>query len=688
MADFKQTIQEIKDRTDLRTVIPDVRKMGSNHMVCCPFHADSTPSMVVHKDYYLCYGCGASGDIISYFQTTIKCDFMEALRLAAIEAGVVLDDKLTEQVQKIVEERNQRLDALAHYQAKLEDSEKARQYLQSTRGLTEETIKYFGLGYRPDWDAIAIPMYGRAGHLDAISYRYLDPNNEQRYHHKNNMEWTKGSHLYNCRALEFEEGPIYVCEGMFDAMSIWQAGFRRVVAVMGGQLTDAHVRDFGDSTVVFIPDRKSEHDYDLFKKSVFRLRRAHDQLVIRVAMLPEGDANSVDPSVLTGAIESAESAELSILKADLERCGDRDAEYKLARKIATDIADPLTKDDIVAWLAGRWGKSVDVVRQALTRSDKTPVARVQTISDGLDAVEEREKQATLEGLGMGNLGLGKFINRPHTSQMALVAARANVGKTVIALNLLHGAREENLPSLFISMEQPTSELVFRLALMASPDIEPVNSVRLSHEIINDTDYWKTLKYIVRESYPQLRFVDRRLTPEGVRDAIIDASYSIGEKVQVVYLDYIGLMAHAMKSNDSYERMSAIGRDIQDVTKEVDVFGIYLMQLSRKGGDGSERVTLDMMRDSGVLEEVADYIIGAWRDKDRNAHADMGISKMHMNVCKNRHGSTGETELWMNMSTLLLTPADYIHGGQGAPNYYVTPDGEVVDEEVTIDPFEE
>lgn len=659
MSDLKVIIDEIKRLTNLRHVIPDLIKSGSNYFAHCWKHTEKTPSCHVNEDFFYCFGCGNTGDVFTYHQQTKNLDFMEALRLAALDAGVVFDDNISVQVQKMVEERDKRVEDLQFYQSRLETMPAVKEYL-ANRGITNEAIKYFGLGYNPDWNAIALPMYSKSGSVESISFRYLDPNNTQRYYHKNTATWRKGEHLYNCRALGMYTGPVYVCEGMFDVISVWQLGFKRVVGIMGGQLTDAHVKEFKDNTVVFIPDQKQENDYNLFKKSVFRLRRAYPDLVIKVAILPEGDANSVDPEILRTVINSAECAELSILKAELDSCGDRDTEYKLARKIAIDIADPLTKDDIVKWLAVRWEKSHDVVRQALMRSDNTTVARVQTIDDGIQSLQERERQATLEELGMGTLGLHRLINRPHTSQMALLAARANVGKTLLALNLMHGARANDVPSLFISMEQPTSELVFRLALMASPDIEPVDSQRLSHEIINDTEYWQALKYLVRESYPCLRFYDRRLDPQGVKDVIVDASYSIGEKVRVVYIDYLGLMASAMKSNDSYERMSAIGRDIQDVTKEMDVFGIYLMQLSRKGGDGSEKVTLDMMRDSGVLEEVADYIIGAWRDKNRNEFDELDLSKLNLNVCKNRHGKTGEVECWINTKTLLVTPTDYSH----------------------------
>jgi len=635
----------------------------------------------VTPKFYHCFGCGASGDVISWLQSQPggNYTFMESVKFAAGMAGLKLDDKIDEQITRLAEERDKRQEALDYYRTKLDGSDEAREYLLG-RGLTQETIDHFRLGYapslpngqwsdiRPPWAGIAIPIFGKSGNLDAISFRAIDPENKQRYYHKNNDMWAKGQALYNAQVIEFGDGPIYICEGMFDVMSMWQNGFRRSVAVMTGTLNDHQIKDMGENPVVFVPDRDKENDFDLFKKSVFRLRNNYPNLVIKVAILPDGDANSADPAILKAAIESAESAELSILRADLDKCLDIDTEYKTARKVATDINDPLTKDDIVRWLAERWGKDREVVKQALTRSD-SPIQKSLTIGDALDDLVKRENSVSLKGVALSCLGVQKFISRPHTSQVALIAARANVGKTMMALNMIHAGREFGIPSLFLSMEQPASELAFRLCLMASSDLTPMNGDTLSQHIKANSEEWSQgLRHLVEFSYPNLRFREDRLTPQGVKDAIIDASYAIGQKVQIVYIDYLGLMGHDMRSNDSYERMGAIGRDIQAITKEMDVFGIYLMQLSRKGGSGTERVSMDMLRDSGVLEEVADYIIGAWREDDGKAKEteEAGIRKVFVNVCKNRHGDRGDAELWMDTSTLLLMNTDHRHADYKPP----------------------
>lgn len=677
MADIRAVIDTIKNAVDLRDLMAaDAKKSAGETFIPCPFHTDDTPSCHVRREYFYCFGCGASGDIISYYQRQ-GYDFLEALRIAALDANIPLEDGLESQISKLSEERNKRNEDLAHYRKKLDDSDKAMAYLTTTRGLTEETIKHFGLGYNPERQAIAIPMIGRGGQVESISFRFLDPNNTQRYEHRNTSTWTKGNHLYNVRSLEFETGPIHVCEGMFDAMSLWQLGYKRTVAIMGGMLTDNHVKQFGGSPVIIIPDRKKPGDYELFKQSVFRLRRAHQDLTIRVAFLPDGDANSCEPEVVKAAIEGAKGAELAILQADLDACLDRDAEYKLARKIALDITDALTKDDIIRWLAFRWDKAIEVVRQALSRSDSMALSRVVTMADALDELELSERTAVDSGLGIVGLGMDKYIDRPRTGHICIIAARPAVGKTLTALNILYNNAVHQVPTLYVTQEQPPKELAYRLCLMLGGDTTAIDNPTLRHNILHDTDWWKQHRKQLEQLLPHVRFESRRVSPLTMRDAIIDNSYSMGQQVKVVVIDYLGLLRTDQRTNTAYEQASHIARDVQEVTRELDFFNVSLLQVTREGKKGDERVTLDMGRDSGVNEEIADYFVGLWLSKED--YTEHGVQRLEGSVCKNRHGQSGDFTLWKHMQTLRLFTTDHAGDGKHTTNRQEKDDS-------TVDPW--
>ena len=658
--DLRATIAQIKQLTDLREIIPDLKKSGSASLCVCPFHPDKNPSMSVNKEFFHCFGCGVSGDIITWFEKTNRIDWNAALQMAGGWAGVDIGDDLNEAIARTTKERDEREEELYNYRQALEEEKAPQKYL-ADRGIKPETIEHFRLGYRRDWKAIAIPIYGRSGRLDAISYRYLDPNNQQRYHHKNNELWVKGDALYNAASIDEAGAFVCVCEGMFDAITIHQAGFRRVVATMGSSLSDAHIRELGDAPILLVPDCKSENDFNIFRRAVLRLKQTHPDLSVRVALLPEGDANSQGEDVVKETIQKAQSAEYAILQHDLERCTEREQEYRAARKLCADIKDVLVKDDIVVWLSQRWEKDRATVKAALDRSDEG-TTQIMTVREAFREMIEEEKLAASSGLGMGWPSIRRYIDRPHSKQTCIFAARTSVGKTMWALNLLHKTKEDGVPTLFVSQEQPAGELMARLILMATSEhgIGEWGKEDLHKAILANDSKLIYMQEYMPIAYPNLVFTTKALTPQELNDAIIDASTALGQNIKEVMVDYVGLMKHAGGSRlQRYDRVSLVMTESQEVIKERSVLGLFLAQVGRdKGGDGTDPIDLDSIRDSGVTEEVGDYVITAWKDKQQMQYeAETGIRKLCGRVCKNRHGETGDFTMWMNKRTLVLHDED-------------------------------
>ena len=159
---MQQPSDEIKSRLDivdvLREYIP-LKPAGINFRVLCPFHREKNPSFVVssEKQIWHCFGCGKGGDIFSFIMEMEGINFVEALRVLAPKAGVTLK----RQDPKLSSQRNRLLDILEYskkyYYRILMDSpqaENARKYLKE-RGLTEDTIEEWRLGYSPDsWDDV------------------------------------------------------------------------------------------------------------------------------------------------------------------------------------------------------------------------------------------------------------------------------------------------------------------------------------------------------------------------------------------------------------------------------------------------------------------------------------------------------------------------------------------------------
>src|SRR5580698_1169693 len=158
--DFKETV---KQQADIVRIIGDyikLKKAGAqNYSGLCPFHGEKTPSFSVHatRQFYHCFGCGVSGDVFSFVQKIENITFPESVRLVAQKLGIALPKATyaNEGEAREARLRGQLLDvherAVAFFQDRLRSSEgaRAREYL-SGRGLNEELIAKFRIGYAPD----------------------------------------------------------------------------------------------------------------------------------------------------------------------------------------------------------------------------------------------------------------------------------------------------------------------------------------------------------------------------------------------------------------------------------------------------------------------------------------------------------------------------------------------------------
>ncbi len=155
---------EIKARLDIVEIIRQympLKASGNNFSGRCPFHNEKTPSFTVSptKQVWHCFGCGRGGDLFSFIMEIEKLTFPEALRLLAPRAGVILK----RETGPLASQRNRLLDLLdqaARYYHHLflheTKAEVARTYLRA-RGLTEETVKAWEIGYAPDsWDDVVL----------------------------------------------------------------------------------------------------------------------------------------------------------------------------------------------------------------------------------------------------------------------------------------------------------------------------------------------------------------------------------------------------------------------------------------------------------------------------------------------------------------------------------------------------
>ena len=162
--DSIERLREAVDMVDLVGSRTDLRRVGSRWVGLCPFHDERTPSFSVNADQglYHCFGCGVGGDAIGFVRETEALDFAEAVELLAERYNVELKREREDPAEEERRKRRGRLLALlerttAFYEKYLwasDDARAARDYLAG-RGLSEETLRAFRVGWAPSgWDKL------------------------------------------------------------------------------------------------------------------------------------------------------------------------------------------------------------------------------------------------------------------------------------------------------------------------------------------------------------------------------------------------------------------------------------------------------------------------------------------------------------------------------------------------------
>ncbi|MEW6404516.1 MAG: DNA primase [Chloroflexota bacterium] len=288
-------IEEIKARLDIVDIVShsvELRRAGKSYSGFCPFHHNvRTPAFAVFPDTgtWRCFGeCNEGGDIFSFVMKKEGWDFPTALRELAEQAGVELKP-LTPQEQERYEEYDRLREllegAVTFFRHQLRNTpagEKALAYLHG-RGLSDETIEAFGVGYAPDsWEAatehfkakgyteadlldaglvseretggvydrfrgrIVLPIRDERGRMCGFGARALDPEGLPKYLNSPQTEvFDKGKILFGldrARKAIRAADRVVIVEGYMGVLAPHQHGYTNVVATMGTALTEDHLR--------------------------------------------------------------------------------------------------------------------------------------------------------------------------------------------------------------------------------------------------------------------------------------------------------------------------------------------------------------------------------------------------------------------------------------------------------------
>ncbi len=273
---------ELKNQLNIVDIIGrevTLKKSGSNYMGRCPFHNEKTPSFSVNegKQFYHCFGCGKSGDVISFVQEYYKLPFMEAVEKLATENGIKLPERRS-RGPKIDYDKYYGINAKAarfFYNCLGIRGNKGLAYFRK-RGLSRDTITAFGLGYAPpsghalvdhlrnegvtdeDMLKLGLASQGKEGIYDRFRDRVMFPiistqdkvigfggraigDYKPKYLNSHESEiFLKKNNLFGLNLTKKEidkQQRAIIVEGYMDMISLYQSGVRNVAASLGTALT-------------------------------------------------------------------------------------------------------------------------------------------------------------------------------------------------------------------------------------------------------------------------------------------------------------------------------------------------------------------------------------------------------------------------------------------------------------------
>ena len=261
----------------------------------------------------------------------------------------------------------------------------------------------------------------------------------------------------------------------------------------------------------------------------------------------------------------------------------------------------------------------------------------QTFDSVLDNLD---KPPTLMPTGFSKIN--DVIDGFRPGAVYVVAARPGVGKTMLGMEFAHhAARDRGV--LFFSMEMSKSELAKRI-------ISSISSVTAS-EIFRgniEPESWKRIANSRNKIGEGLMIDDRPGTSvDRIRAVFHKAVADRG--IDMIVIDYLGLMEDVQASKSRYEKITNISNDVKRLARELNVPIIALHQLNRAVEHRAEpRPTLSDLRDSGAIEQDADVVMLLHRDQDADGSF---MSELKVAIAKNRHGTQG-------LKTLQIHP-DYM-----------------------------
>ena len=452
-------INEVKEKNDITDVIGGyvtLKRSGRISKGLCPFHSEKTPSFMVYGDTssFYCFGCQTGGDVVTFISKIENLDYIEAVKFLANRAGMTLPeegryDGLSHMRMRIREQNREA--GRFFYRALYSPAGKQALAYFHTRGLTDEIIRRFGLGWSPDgWDELVRHLNGLGFKRDEILAADLGFNNKSgrltdRFRNRvmfpiidlqgnvvgfggrrftedafggkyvntgDTLIYKKTNHLFAMNlAKNSKTRELILCEGYMDVIALHQAGFTNAVAALGTAVTQPQAKllhRYADRVVL------SQDGDEAGQKSIAR-------------SIPIMKAEGLDVRVLT--LTGAKDPDEFIRRFGPERFkrllegSSNDIEYSLTRisgkyDISTDDGRLHFLREACEYLSGLGSLEREVYAGRI--ADKLHIEKSAVLSQAAASArrrEQSEKAKEFREMAKTTAGMGSKVNPERSANL-------------------------------------------------------------------------------------------------------------------------------------------------------------------------------------------------------------------------------------------------------------------------------
>ena len=481
MAFPESFIFELKSRNDITEVISNyvsLKRRGRNMVGLCPFHGEKTPSFNIYTetDSYYCFGCGASGDVISFIMKIENLDYLEAVRYLAQRAGMDVPENAQDSSMSILRKRifeANREAARFYYRTLMSTGGEVGLNYLHRRMLTDVTIRHFGLGYAPDsWTALSdyltnqgfqsdeliaanlsvqrrsgrgiidrfrgrvmFPIIDLRGNVIAFGGRIMTDEKPKYLNSSDTPVFKKSENLFSLNnAKNSGSRVLMLCEGYMDVIAVSQAGFQNAVASLGTALTSEQaglMKRYADEIIICYD--ADEAGQKATTRAIPLLRSAG--LNVRVLSIPNGKdpdefirSKGADGPAAFKAVVEASGNDVDYrsqkLRAEfsLGTSEGRVAYLEACAKLIADIESPIERDVYVSKLSKEFEieknaiyMQIDTISSRKKHENRRKEMRkIRSELSGTDDKIDKERHAKLRSTVAEENLLVYLINNPDS----------------------------------------------------------------------------------------------------------------------------------------------------------------------------------------------------------------------------------------------------------------------------------